>query len=57
MECIGYVNTGIPEKAWKTVEGAHLDDAQKLGLWALLDSKTRSAIKKAGQALKEAQPA
>jgi hypothetical protein len=57
MECISYVNTGIPEKAWKTVEGAHLDDAQKLGLWALLDSKTRSAIKKAGQALKEAQPA
>jgi len=54
MECIAQVNTGKPEEAYRVVEGAHLDDAQKLGLWSLLDSKTRAAIKKAGQAMREA---
>ena len=49
-----HVTAGRTGEAYMTVEGAALDDGQKVALWSLLDSKTRAAIKKAGQALKEA---
>lgn len=49
-----HVNAGRTGEAYLSVEGASLDDGQKVALWSLLDSKTRSAIKKAGQQLKEA---
>lgn len=54
VEIIALVASQQATEAWKKVESEHLDDSQKTALWLLLDSKTRSAIKKAGQALKEA---
>jgi hypothetical protein len=35
------------------VEAASLNDVQKMALWSLLDSKTRSAFKKVQQSMKE----
>lgn len=54
LEIIALVANSQAEEAWRKVESENLDDAQKTGLWAVLDSKTRSAIKRAGQSLKEA---
>lgn len=54
VEIIATVASQQSEEAWKRVESEELDDAQKTALWSLLDSKTRSAIKKAGQTMKEA---
>lgn len=51
---IALVSSGEEKKAWTTVESENLDDGQKTALWSLLDSKTRSAIKRSGQAMKEA---
>jgi hypothetical protein len=41
------------EQAVRNVLAENLDNEQKLGLWAILDSKTRSAFKKAEAALRE----
>lgn len=54
LEIIALVAQGKDADAWRKVESEHMDDAQKTALWACLDSKTRAAIKRAGQALKEA---
>jgi hypothetical protein len=54
LEIIATVANGDAGEAYKQVEGENLDDSQKTALWGLLDSKTRSAIKKAGQLLKVA---
>jgi hypothetical protein len=39
------------------VRSENMDNELKIGLWAILDSKTRAAFKKAEQALREAQAA
>jgi hypothetical protein len=54
LELIALVASQQGAEAWRRVESEELDDTQKLALWSLLDSKTRAAIKRAGQALKEA---
>lgn len=54
LEVVNFVTSGQPDEAWRKVENEHLDDGQKTALWSRLDSKTRAAIKRAGQALKEA---
>jgi len=54
VEIAGYVAEGNADEAYTKVESEHLDDAQKTALWGILDSKTRAAIKKAGQAMREA---
>jgi hypothetical protein len=41
------VSEGDPKKALARLEGENLEADQKVALWTLLDSKTRSAIKKA----------
>lgn len=53
VQIIALVASQQAEEAWRKVESENLDDAQKTGLWLLLDSKTRAAIKKAGQTMKE----
>jgi len=47
IELMGMVRDGEPDKAWSATEKANLDDEQKMALWTMLDSKTRSAIKAA----------
>jgi hypothetical protein len=41
-------------EAVELVLAEQMDNELKIGLWAILDSKTRSAFKKAEQAMKEA---
>jgi hypothetical protein len=41
------VSEGDPKKALARLEGENLEADQKVALWTLLDSKTRSSIKKA----------
>jgi hypothetical protein len=38
--------TEDPAKARQIVISANLEEAQKLALWTLLDSKTRASLKK-----------
>lgn len=45
---------GDIEGAYAHLETQHLDPENKVALWSLLDSKTRSAIKKHGEALRKA---
>jgi len=45
------------EDAVHRIEAEALDDTQKMALWGILDSKTRSAIKGAQKALREAATA
>lgn len=52
MEVLATTKTD-PAAAFAQIEGEQLDDTQKMALWALLDSKTRAAIKKAQQAARE----
>jgi hypothetical protein len=47
------VKADSPEVAVRRIEAEKLYDTQKMGLWSILDSKTRAAIKKAQQAMKE----
>ena len=42
-----------PEAAVSRLAAENLDNEQKIGLWSILDSKTRAAIKKAQAAMKE----
>jgi hypothetical protein len=42
------------DSAVRRIEAENLEAEQKIGLWSILDSKTRSAIKKAQQSMKEA---
>jgi hypothetical protein len=51
------VIAGKPHAAVERIEQEGLEDEQKIGLWSILDSKTRSAIKKAQQAMREGAPA
>lgn len=53
MEVIALVKTD-PKSAVDRIEHEKLEDDQKIGLWSILDSKTRAAIKKAQQAMREA---
>lgn len=53
MEVLAMVKEGKSEDAVRRIEGEMLDDMQKMGLWALLDSRTRAIIKKTQQAMKE----
>lgn len=53
MEIIGYAKEGNSITACMRLESEVLDEDQKLALWKLLDSKTRSAIKAAKQPQKE----
>lgn len=54
MEVIGHVKDGNHTEAHTRLEAEALDEDQKMALWKLLDSKTRSAIKAAKQPQKEA---
>jgi hypothetical protein len=45
MEVIAAVAEGKPRVAWERIENDKLESDQKIALWTLLDSKTRSAIK------------
>jgi hypothetical protein len=54
IEIVALVASQQQDEAWRRVESEHLDDSQKTALWSRLDSKTRAAIKKAGQSMKEA---
>lgn len=47
MECIDMVRAQNPLGAWLRIEREKLDDIQKMALWSMLDSKTRSSIKAA----------
>lgn len=53
IEIVALVASEQPTDAWRKVENENLDDSQKTALWSRLDSKTRAAIRKAGQSLKE----
>lgn len=53
MEVVTMVKDDSAREAVVRIEAEQLDDSQKMALWSLLDSKTRSAIKKAGQSMKE----
>jgi hypothetical protein len=50
LEVIATVKQDAPA-AVRRVEGESLDDTQKMALWGLLDSTTRSAFKKAQKAM------
>jgi len=47
VELIANVAEGNPKQALQRLDSENLEADQKVGLWSLLDSKTRSAIKKA----------
>ena len=47
VELIVNVAEGNPKQALERLDSENLEADQKVGLWSLLDSKTRSAIKKA----------
>jgi hypothetical protein len=47
IELIANVAEGNPKQALQRLDSENLEADQKVGLWSLLDSKTRSAIKKA----------
>jgi hypothetical protein len=47
VELIANVAEGNPKQALERLDKENLEADQKVGLWSLLDSKTRSAIKKA----------
>jgi hypothetical protein len=47
IELIANVAEGNPKQALERLDSENLEADQKVGLWSLLDSKTRSAIKKA----------
>ena len=47
IELIANVAEGNPKQALERLDKENLEADQKVGLWSLLDSKTRSAIKKA----------
>lgn len=52
IEVIALISLDQGAEAYKKVESEQLDDSQKTALWSILDSKTRTAIKKAGQQMK-----
>ena len=52
IEMISMIASEQNEAAYKKLEAEQLDDSQKTALWSILDSKTRSAIKKVGQQMK-----
>lgn len=45
--------TGNGIKAYQRAEAENLDNEQRMGLWSILDSKTRTALTKAKQQTKE----
>ena len=47
VELIANVAEGNPKQALERLDKENLEADQKVGLWSMLDSKTRSAIKKA----------
>ena len=47
------MEAGLPEEAVKVIDEAKFDPETKIFLWKQLDSKTRSALKKAAQQKKE----
>lgn len=47
MEVVDLVRNGQPSQAADRLKAEGLDSDQKIGLWSILDSKTRSAIKTA----------
>jgi hypothetical protein len=47
IDLIANVAEGNPKQALDRLDSENLEADQKVGLWSLLDSKTRSAIKKA----------
>jgi hypothetical protein len=53
VDIVEFVKEGGPMAAVKTIEDENLDDEQKIALWSVLDSKTRAAIKKAQQTMRE----
>jgi hypothetical protein len=54
LELIALISTKEDADAFQKYESEHLDDEQKIAIWSILDSKTRSAIKRFGQQAKEA---
>jgi hypothetical protein len=54
MEIVGLVRESSGPAAHQRLQSENLDNEQKMGLWSILDSKTRTALTKAAQPLKEA---
>jgi hypothetical protein len=54
MEVVGLVKDQGGPAAHKRLHAENLDNEQKMGLWSILDSKTRTALTKAAQPAKEA---
>lgn len=50
---VAMMKDGWDVQAVQRIDTENLDDSQKMALWAQLDSKTRSAIKRAQQSMKE----
>lgn len=57
MEVLAMVKDDGARDAVLKIDAERLDDTQKMALWSILDSKTRAAIKKAQQAMRDPQPA
>lgn len=57
MEVLAMVRDDGARDAVLKIDAERLDDTQKMALWSILDSKTRSTIKAAQKAMREAVPA
>lgn len=55
MEVVNRIAT--PEVAYDYLEGERLDNDEKVAIWTRFDSKTRSALKKVGEARKQVKEA
>lgn len=53
VELMALVSSKQDVDAFQMYESEQLEGEQKTAIWSILDSKTRSAIKKAGQQMKE----
>lgn len=54
MEVVSLIADQGGHVAVARIESENLDNEQRMGLWSILDSKTRTALKKAAQPAKEA---
>lgn len=55
IEIIAHVASGDAEKAAQLIDEENLDADKKIALWSQLDSKVRSALKKAAESRKAAE--
>jgi hypothetical protein len=55
--CVALLEEGRDFEAYSYLEGKKLDDVEKPAVWSLLQSKQRTAIKKAGEQARKLEPA